>query len=58
VHICFEVDDIDRVYELLTARGVPFSIEPTVQRGAIEGHRCCYFRDPDGIQLEIWQRPS
>jgi catechol 2,3-dioxygenase-like lactoylglutathione lyase family enzyme len=57
IHICLEVDDIDRVYELLTARDVPFSVEPTGQVGAIAGHKCCYFRDPDGIQLELWQRP-
>jgi catechol 2,3-dioxygenase-like lactoylglutathione lyase family enzyme len=57
IHLCFEVDDIQRVYELLTDRGV-FSIEPTVQSDPIEGHSCCYFRDPDGIQLELWQRPA
>jgi catechol 2,3-dioxygenase-like lactoylglutathione lyase family enzyme len=57
VHLCLEVDDIGRVYRLLADRGVPFSIGPTPQTGAIEGHSCCYFRDPDGIQLELWQRP-
>jgi catechol 2,3-dioxygenase-like lactoylglutathione lyase family enzyme len=56
VHVCFEVDDIDAVYRELTARGVEFSIEPARQSGPIEGQRCCYFRDPDGIQLELWQR--
>jgi catechol 2,3-dioxygenase-like lactoylglutathione lyase family enzyme len=56
VHVCFEVEDIDAVYRELTARGVEFSIEPTRQSGPIEGQRCCYFRDPDGIQLELWQR--
>jgi len=59
VHICFEVDDIDRVYDELRAKGVEFSIEPArVQGGVLEGHRYCYFRDPDGIQLELWQRAS
>lgn len=56
VHVCFEVDDIDAVYSELTARGVEFSVEPARQSGPIEGQRCCYFRDPDGIQLELWQR--
>jgi catechol 2,3-dioxygenase-like lactoylglutathione lyase family enzyme len=58
IHVCFEVDDIERVYRLLTEQGVAFSVEPTWLDGAIEGHRCCYFRDPDGIQLEIWQKPA
>lgn len=56
VHVCFEVDDIDAVYSELTARGVEFSIEPQRQSGPIDGQRCCYFRDPDGVQLELWQR--
>lgn len=56
VHVCFEVDDIDSLYAELTARGVQFSVEPQRQSGPIEGQRCCYFRDPDGIQLELWQR--
>jgi len=57
VHVCFEVDDIELVYERLRARGVEFSIRPTeVQASVLAGHRCCYFRDPDGIQLELWQR--
>jgi catechol 2,3-dioxygenase-like lactoylglutathione lyase family enzyme len=58
IHVCLEVDDIERVYEALRGRGVEFSIGPTTLHGAVEGHRCCYFRDPDGIQLELWQRPT
>jgi catechol 2,3-dioxygenase-like lactoylglutathione lyase family enzyme len=58
VHVCFEVDDIERVHALLTEQGVEFSIGPTLLDGAVAGHRCCYFRDPDGIQLEIWERPA
>lgn len=58
IHVCLEVDDISRVHRLLSDRGVPFSSPPTAQAGPIAGHRCCYFRDPDGIQLELWQRPG
>jgi catechol 2,3-dioxygenase-like lactoylglutathione lyase family enzyme len=57
IHVCLEVDDIDQVHRVLSERGVKFSIGPTAQQGAIAGHACCYFRDPDGIQLELWQRP-
>jgi catechol 2,3-dioxygenase-like lactoylglutathione lyase family enzyme len=56
IHVCLEVDDIDRVYGLLADWGVAFSTAPTPQAGAIEGNTICYFRDPDGIQLELWQR--
>jgi catechol 2,3-dioxygenase-like lactoylglutathione lyase family enzyme len=56
-HICFEVDDIDAVYDELRAKGVAFSVEPSqVLGGVLEGDRYCYFRDPDGIQLELWER--
>ncbi len=59
VHVCFEVEDIDRVYDELQAKGVEFSIEPTrVLGGVLEGDRYCYFRDPDGIQLELWERAA
>jgi catechol 2,3-dioxygenase-like lactoylglutathione lyase family enzyme len=58
VHVCFEVADIERVHRLLTDWGIAFSTAPIRQSGAIEGHTICYFRDPDGIQLELWQRPS
>jgi catechol 2,3-dioxygenase-like lactoylglutathione lyase family enzyme len=58
IHVCLEVDDIDRVHRLLTDRGIAFSTEPTTQAGSIAGHVICYFRDPDGIQLELWQRPQ
>jgi catechol 2,3-dioxygenase-like lactoylglutathione lyase family enzyme len=56
IHVCLEVDDIERVHRVLTERGVEFSIGPTRLDGAVEGQLCCYFRDPDGIQLELWQR--
>lgn len=56
-HVCFEVEDIDRVYARLSKKGVEFNIGPTkVQGGVLEGDRYCYFRDPDGIQLELWER--
>jgi catechol 2,3-dioxygenase-like lactoylglutathione lyase family enzyme len=56
VHLCFEVDDIERAYRVLAEQGVEFSIRPLRLHGPLEGQMCCYFRDPDGIQLELWQR--
>lgn len=59
VHVCFEVEDIHRIYEHLCERGAEFSIKPTpVLGGVLEGDWCCYLRDPDGIQLELWQRAA
>jgi catechol 2,3-dioxygenase-like lactoylglutathione lyase family enzyme len=55
-HVCFEVEDIQKAYEDLRSKGVEFSIGPTRGDGAIEGQFYCYFRDPDGLQFELWQR--
>ena len=58
VHICFEVDDIHATYEAMLAKGVRFNGPPNlITEGPIENHWFCYFRDPDGIQLEIFQTP-
>jgi catechol 2,3-dioxygenase-like lactoylglutathione lyase family enzyme len=61
VHICFEVDDIHAVYEELKARGVHINREPALLDGTggdLDGHWFCYFRDPDGVQLELMQLPK
>jgi len=58
VHICFEVDDIHATYESLEAAGVDFNGPPTLlETGPLTGCHFCYFRDPDGIQLEIFETP-
>jgi catechol 2,3-dioxygenase-like lactoylglutathione lyase family enzyme len=58
VHVCFEVDDIEAVYERLKQRDVPFSSEPiTIPAGALGGAKFVYFRDPDNIQLELFELP-
>jgi catechol 2,3-dioxygenase-like lactoylglutathione lyase family enzyme len=57
IHVCFEVDDIREVHRRLHEHGISFTTPPIAQEGAIAGHQICYFRDPDGIQLELWQQP-
>lgn len=58
-HVCFEVNDIDAAYQELQSRGAVFSSTPNqLTEGALTGSRWAYLRDPDGIQLEIWQSPS
>lgn len=51
-HIAFEVEDVQRAYKILNRRGVDID-KPE------EGKSCTgftYFRDPDGIQLELFQK--
>ena len=58
-HICLEVSDLDAAYRELTAKGAIFNSPPvTLDSGVHSGSKWAYLRDPDGIQLEIWQSPS
>lgn len=58
-HIAFEVDDIQKVYNELTARGVDFYSEPVwLQAGVYRGWRTCFLKGPAGIIVEIKQQPS
>jgi catechol 2,3-dioxygenase-like lactoylglutathione lyase family enzyme len=60
VHVCFEVDDIDAAYTQLTELGVRFN-HPPIRLGEglgdLSGYAFAYFRDPDGIQLELFELP-
>jgi catechol 2,3-dioxygenase-like lactoylglutathione lyase family enzyme len=58
VHVCFEVDDIQAAHADLTAAGIAFNhppIELGPDAGDLEGYWFAYFRDPDGVQLELFQ---
>jgi catechol 2,3-dioxygenase-like lactoylglutathione lyase family enzyme len=59
-HICLEVDDIELVVERLTVAGYrPRSRElVTIPHGAYKDFKCIYFLDPDGITLELTERPA
>lgn len=60
LHICLEVDDIHAVYNDLRAKGVPFSSEPMcldLPGLELDGVWSCFFRDPHGIQFEVYQVP-
>jgi catechol 2,3-dioxygenase-like lactoylglutathione lyase family enzyme len=55
-HICLEVSDLDAAYADLIAKGAVFNAPPvTLETGVHAGSKWAYLRDPDGIQLEIWQ---
>jgi catechol 2,3-dioxygenase-like lactoylglutathione lyase family enzyme len=56
VHFSLFVDDIDGMYERLTAEGVEFVSEvQTSTAGPLAGGRVVYMKDPDGIRVELVQ---
>lgn len=60
VHVCFEVDDIAAAYEELKEAGVSLHHEPIeldAEAGGLAGYKFLYFRDPDGITLELFELP-
>jgi catechol 2,3-dioxygenase-like lactoylglutathione lyase family enzyme len=57
-HLCFKVDDIDSLYQDLSATGVHFISQPEpITSGVNRGGRGCYLRDPDGFTLEFFRPP-
>jgi catechol 2,3-dioxygenase-like lactoylglutathione lyase family enzyme len=51
--LVFAVENVDRVCEQVTAKGVPLTVPPTDH--ADWGIRTAHFRDPDGHLIEINQ---
>jgi len=53
-HLAFKVDDIEESRRALEAKGVEFHspIQSFMEAGKVEW-KWCYFRDPDGIILEL-----
>lgn len=49
-HIGFQVESCDEVAEKLKANGVEFTMEPFNAAGGV---RIAFFRDPDGVLLEL-----
>jgi catechol 2,3-dioxygenase-like lactoylglutathione lyase family enzyme len=55
-HLCFDVPDIDVAYRELRDKGADFYSEPLrITDGPLAGCAFAYFRDPDGLTLEIFQ---
>jgi lactoylglutathione lyase len=52
-HIALLVDDLDETIERLAAEGVAPEKPPYRPGGRTEGHRICFFRDPDGYRIEL-----
>ena len=56
--LCFCADDVDAVYQMLTEQGVDCLSAPQefdFRQDGFGRSRAFYFRDPDGIILEIMQ---
>ncbi|MBB1510936.1 VOC family protein [Tessaracoccus sp. MC1756] len=59
MHVCLQVDDMDAAYASLTEKGAVFNAPPfALTEGSLAGSQWAYLRDPDGIQLELWQYPK
>jgi len=55
-HVAFEVDDVDAMYDTLTAAGFGAINPPTdVIRDGVRVARAMYALDPDGISIEMFQ---
>ena len=54
VYICFAVEDLEDVYQRLTAESIDFHTEPLyAEEGQIAGSKFCVMRDPDGKTIEL-----
>ncbi|MFN3232050.1 MAG: VOC family protein [Alphaproteobacteria bacterium] len=54
VYTCFKVDDLDAVYQRMSAAGYDFHTEPQLaEEGQIAGSKFCVMRDPDGKTIEF-----
>ena len=55
-HVCLHVDDIDKSYSDLLDRGVTFFAPPLlIEEGPLAGSRFAYFKDPNGVTLELFE---
>ena len=52
-HLGIVVDDLDAIYEELSAKGVQFLGPPVSRPDTIYGRKVCYLQDPDGNWLEM-----
>ncbi len=54
IHISFEVDDVDEVYQTVRDLGYEFYSQPMVTRPG--GPRICYFKGPDDVTMELYEK--
>jgi len=57
-HICLDVSDIHVLYERLKKNGITCVSEPVlITKGPNEGAYVVYVKGPDGINIELYQKP-
>lgn len=55
-HVCIDVPDIHLSYDDLRAKGAEFLAPPLhIEDGPLEGCWFVYFKDPNGVTLELFQ---
>ncbi len=54
-HITFSVDDIESTITELKEKGVVFNLEPLQLEG---GMKLAFFKDPDGVLIELVEHPQ
>jgi lactoylglutathione lyase len=58
-HLCFEVLDLQGIYEQLRSHGVRFRSEPVlITSGPNQGGLVIYLYDPDDYIIELFQRAT
>ncbi|MGW1345829.1 VOC family protein [Kribbella sp. NPDC002412] len=55
-HVCIDVPDLQAAYDDLRSKGVEFLAAPLhIDDGPLEGCAFVYFKDPNGVTLELFQ---
>jgi catechol 2,3-dioxygenase-like lactoylglutathione lyase family enzyme len=56
-HVCIDVPDLQATYESLLSKGIEFLAPPLhIEDGPLEGCSFVYFRDPNGVTLELFEQ--
>jgi len=55
-HVCIHVPDLQAAYDDLLGKGIEFLAPPlNIDEGPLEGCAFVYFKDPNGVTLELFQ---
>lgn len=58
-HVCIDVPDLQAAYVSLLSKGIEFLAPPLhIEDGPLEGCSFVYFRDPDGVTLELFEKAA
>ena len=58
-HVCIDVPDLQKAYDDLREKGIEFLAPPLhIDSGPLEGCSFVYFKDPNGVTLELFESPG